>query len=82
MEGDLHARFSLCLRTVSRDFYNYLRAINNMETYGYDVTPIIEPTMLPNNVTGGFGMVSVGADQTVTFDLGTHHVVPSQGILY
>ena len=83
-EGDLHATFSLHLRTISRDFYNYLRAINNMQTYGYDVTPIIEPTMLPNNIVGGFGMVSVGADQTVTFDLGTHHVVhdPSQWIYY
>jgi hypothetical protein len=41
-----------------------------METYGYDVIPIIEPTMLPCNVTGGFGMVSVAADETVVFDLG------------
>ena len=74
-EGDLHTVFSLQLRTISRDFYNYLRAINNMETYGYDVTPIIEPTMLPSNVTGGFGLVSVAAVQTVTFDLGTTHIV-------
>ena len=83
-EGDLHSAFTLHLRTVSRDFYNYLRALNNMQTYGYDVTPIIEPTMLPNNVTGGFGMVSAGADQSVTFDLGTRHIVhdPSQLIYY
>ena len=83
-EGDLHSSFTLYLRTISRDFYNYLRALNNMETYGYDVTPIIEPTSLPNNVTGGFGLVSVGADQSVTFDLGTRHIVhdPSQGIYY
>lgn len=83
-EGDLHAVFTLHLRTISRDFYNYLRALNNMQTYGYDVIPIIEPTMLPNNVTGGFGMVSVATDQTVIFDLGTFHVIhdPSDYIYY
>ena len=83
-EGDLHSTFTLYLRTISRDFYNYLRALNNMETYGYDVTPIIEPTSLPNNVTGGYGLVSVGADQSLIFDLGTRHIVhdPSQGIYY
>lgn len=74
-EGDLHASFTLRLRTVDRDFYNYLRAINNLETYGYDVVPIIEPTLLPNNVTGGLGLVSVGAESTFTFDLGTRHIV-------
>lgn len=83
-EGDLHTIFTLQLRTISRDFYNYLRAINNMETYGYDVTPIIEPTMLPNNVTGGFGLVSVAAVQSVTFDLGSRHIIhdPSEGLYY
>ena len=69
--GEFHTVFRVHLRTIDRAFYNYLRAINNMETYGYDVTPIIEPTMLPCNVTGGFGMVSVAADETVVFDLGT-----------
>ena len=83
-EGDLHASFNLHLRTISRDFYNYLRALNNLQTYGYDVIPIIEPTILPNNVTGGYGLVSVGADRTVTFDLGTRHIVhdASEGLYY
>ena len=69
--GELHTVFRLHLRTISRDYYNYLRAINNMETYGYDVIPIIEPTMLPSNVTGGMGLVSVAAEETVVFDLGS-----------
>ena len=54
--------FRLHLKTVSREYYNYLRALNNMNTYGYEVSPIVEPTMLPNNVNGGMGMVSVAAD--------------------
>lgn len=69
--GEFHPVFRLHLRTISRDCYNYLRAINNLETYGYEVTPIIEPTMLPSNVTGGMGLVSVAAEETVVFDLGS-----------
>jgi hypothetical protein len=54
--------FRLRLSSIDRGFYNYLRALNNMLCYGFDVTPIIEPTMLPNNVQGGMGMVSVAAE--------------------
>ena len=54
--------FRLRLNSIDRGFYNYLRALNNMMCYGFDVTPIIEPTMLPNNVQGGMGMVSVAAE--------------------
>ena len=81
-EGDLHIVFTLHLRSFNREFYNYLRAINNMQTYGYDVSPIIEPTMLPNNVVGGFGMVSVAAESTWSFDLGTVHIHRDPQIYY
>ena len=81
-EGDLHTVFTLHLRSFNRDYYNYLRAINNMQTYGYDVSPIIEPTMLPNNVVGGFGMVSVAAESTYSFDLGTVHIHRDPQIYY
>ena len=77
--GELHSVFRLHLQTISRDFYNYLRAINNMKAYGYDVSPIIEPTMLPNNVVGGFGMVSVAAEDTYVFDFGWSVVDRSDG---
>ena len=66
MEADPVLR--LHLRTIGRDYYNYLRALNNMQTYGYDVSPIIEPTMLPNNVSEGMGMVSVAADAVFPID--------------
>ena len=41
-----------------------------MDTYGYDVSPIIEPTMLPNNVNGGMGIVSIAAESTVEMIFG------------
>ena len=81
--AELHRVFRLHLRTISREYYNYLRAINNMETYGYDVSPIIEPTMLPCNGTGGFGMVSVAAEETVVIDPnpGTSVIIDRRGPL-
>ena len=57
--------FRLSVKSFDRDFYNYLRAINNMQCYGYDVSPIIEPTMLPGNVTGGMGIVSVASESGI-----------------
>lgn len=64
------ATMQVRLSTISRDYYNYLRALNNMMTYGYDVSIIIEPTMLPNNVTNGYGMVVVRSEEVVSFDMG------------
>ena len=72
--ADFDVSLSVSLQTIGRDYYNYLRAINNMETYGYNVSPIIEPTMLPNNVKGGYGMVSVSAGSSVVLPLKTIHV--------
>ena len=60
----------LSMKSFDRSFYNYLRALNNMDTYGYDVSPIIEPTMLPNNVNGGMGIVSIAAESTVEMIFG------------
>ena len=62
---EINRFFRLSMKSFDRSFYNYLRAINNMATYGYDVSPIIEPTMLPNNVNGGMGIVSIAAESTV-----------------
>lgn len=56
----VHLRF----KSFDRSYYNYLRALNNMMCYGFDVNPIVEPTMLPNNVNGGMGMVTIVAEDT------------------
>ena len=59
------------LKSIDRGFYNYLKALNNMLCYGFDVSPIIEPTMLPNNVNGGMGMVSISSEVYLDFPFGT-----------
>lgn len=65
----------LSVNSFDRDFYNYLRAINNMQCYGYEVSPIIEPTMLPSNVTGGMGIVGVASESgiDITFPTKVYH---------
>ena len=67
--------FHLSVKSFDRDFYNYLRAINNMQCYGYEVSPIIEPTMLPSNITGGMGIVSVASESgmDITFPTEVYH---------
>ena len=62
-------RINSLLQSIDRNGYNYLRALNNMEAYGYSVSPIIEPTMLPSNVEGGLGLVSVGCDSKIVLRL-------------
>lgn len=66
---EVEKTFRLRLKTIDRSFYNYLRALNNMLCYGFDVEPIIEPTMLPNNVTGGMGIVTVAAESFLEMHL-------------
>jgi hypothetical protein len=74
--------FSLVLNSFDRSFYNYLRALNNMFCYGFDVNPIVEPTMLPNNVTGGMGMVSIAAGTSFEIVLPTVTYKPYEIIYY
>ena len=54
--------FRLSFKSIDRGFYNYLRALNNMVCYGFEVSPIIEPTMLPSNVNDGMGMVYIASE--------------------
>ena len=53
------ARFIPWLETITREEYNYLSALNNLENFGYEGQVIVEPTTLPTNVQGGLGFVTV-----------------------
>lgn len=46
------------LYTMSFAQYRYLKAIDNFETFGYEMSVLVEPTTLPSNVEGGLGFVS------------------------
>ena len=47
------------LESISREEFDYLNALNNMENFGYTSQVIVEPTTLPTNVNGGLGFFSV-----------------------
>ena len=81
-EIEVNKIFCLRLKSFDRSFYNYLRALNNFHYYGYEVSPIVEPTMLPNNVTGGMGMVSIAAESTFELHLPPVHYSRDDFIYY
>ena len=51
------------LRTMDFSQYHYLKALNNLETFGTEVSFLVEPTTLPSNVEGGLGFVGI---ETIT----------------
>ena len=51
------------LRTMDFAQYHYLKALNNLETFGTEVSFLVEPTTLPSNVEGGLGFVGI---ETIT----------------
>lgn len=59
----LYAYFSVTLipwvESVSREEFDYLNALNNLENFGYTAEVIVEPTTLPSNVNGGLGFFAV-----------------------
>jgi hypothetical protein len=51
------------LRSLDFAQYHYLKALNNLETFGTEMSFLVEPTTLPCNVEGGLGFVSI---ETIT----------------
>lgn len=47
------------VETLSFEEFCYIKAINNLENFGYQGQVIVEPTTIPSNVTGGIGFFSV-----------------------
>ena len=59
----LHRTCHFRLRTLDFTQYHYLKALNNLETFGTEVNFLVEPTTLPSNVEGGLGFVGI---ETIT----------------
>lgn len=61
---------TVVLEHLSFAHYHYYRALQNMETIGYEMTFIFEPSRIPVNVNGGLGFVGVeAASEPVTFQI-------------
>ena len=63
MPARVHRTCYFRLRSLDFSQYHYLKALNNLETFGTEVNFLVEPTTLPSNVEGGLGFVGI---ETVT----------------
>lgn len=55
---------TVVLEHLSFAHYHYYRALQNMETFGYDASFLFEPSTVPVNVKDGLGFVGVEAAST------------------
>ena len=63
MSQKVHRRAAIQLRSLDFAQYHYIKALENLETFGTDMNFLVEPTTLPSNVEGGLGFVGM---ETVT----------------
>ena len=66
----LETNLKVFARLISTDFsqYRYLKALDNLETFGYETSFLVEPTTLPSNVEGGLGFVTIDNVREVLLD--------------
>lgn len=63
LSREVHRRAVVQLRTLDFTQYHYLKALENLDTFGTEMSFLVEPTALPSNVEGGLGFVGL---ETVT----------------
>lgn len=63
MSRQVRRRAVIQLRSLDFAQYHYIKALENLETFGTDMNFLVEPTTLPTNVEGGLGFVGL---ETVT----------------
>ena len=56
------------LRTLDFSQYHYLKALENLKTFGTELSFLVEPTTLPSNVEGGLGFVGIETIAEIEFD--------------
>ena len=56
---EVHRRATVQLRTLDLAQYHYLKALENLDTFGTEMNFLVEPTTLPSNVEGGLGFVGI-----------------------
>ncbi|MDR0896199.1 MAG: DUF4249 domain-containing protein [Prevotellaceae bacterium] len=61
-------RVTVRLLSITEAEYNYLHTLNLLEWGGF-MSDMIEPLIIPSNVTGGTGFVGAGSDVSITLEL-------------
>ena len=67
MPRRIHRRAIIQLRSLDFTQYHYIKALENLETFGTEMNFLVEPTTLPTNVEGGLGFVGLETVTEYTF---------------
>ena len=78
----IHRRCTFRLRTLDFSQYHYLKALNNLETFGTEVNFLVEPTTLPSNVEGGLGFVGIETITEMTYATFDREYGPEDMVYY
>ncbi len=65
---DYQAKVFITVYAISEDQYRYLKAATSLEYNDFDLNFLIEPVLLPTNVSGGLGMVAVDMPISVEYE--------------
>lgn len=84
MKLPVRVRRECCFRLRSMGFaqYHYLKALNNLETFGTEVNFLVEPTTLPTNVEGGLGFVGIETITEKVYSVKERVYAPVEQICY
>lgn len=78
----IHRRAALQVRSLDLTQYHYLKALEALDTYGSEMSFLVEPTTLPSNVEGGLGFVGIEAVAEYLFYEDTRTYPAMDTILY
>ena len=78
-EADALPSAHIRLRSLSFDAYNYFRAMNSRQIFGFEMSLFTEPTTVPSNVVGGLGFVSVASSAEAVIEFPSCHVLQPGG---
>ena len=78
----MHRISTVQLRSLDFSQYRYLKALENLDTFGTEMSFLVEPTTLPSNVEGGLGFVGLETVTEVPFYQCTRLLPPTNTIYY
>ena len=82
MDRRVQRRWIIQLRSLDFGQYHYIKALEHLDTFGEDMSFLVEPTTLPSNVEGGLGFVGMETVTEYTFCEETCVLPGSDGIVY
>ena len=82
MSRKVHRRAIVQLRSLDLSQYHYLKALENLDTFGTEMSFLVEPTTLPSNVEGGLGFVGFETVTEKTFYDCTRVLAPVDPLYY